>query len=196
MASSDATRAQPAIRYNPAVGLVLPAALTALAIMLCLGLVVGYQLAYGDRVFPGVRVAGVAVGGRTSAEALSMVQARLGEYGASKLTVRQGRNSWQFSADDLGFRFDAEASMVAAMTVGRSGSILERSADQINAALSGHDVPPFLSFDAARATTTIGSPSRREADPSVITVLLSARPSLISTASPSTIPIPLPSPTG
>src|SRR5688500_17771228 len=107
----------------------LTGAVLVLAVFLGAG-VVGlglYASAHEDRIYEGVDVAGVRVGGMTEVEARAALEARFAEYAASPLALVAGEQSFPVTPSAAGARLDGEASVAAAFAFGRTGSIWERS---------------------------------------------------------------------
>ena len=120
-----------------------------LAVALLLALPALYRLAYGDAIYPGVRVAGVALGGLDAAAAL----ARLRDAGFDAdvpVSLRVDDLSWELQPGESGLAFDANATATAAWQVGRGGgptALIEMLA----ARLAGRDLQPIVRFDEAQS---------------------------------------------
>lgn len=117
-----------------------------------------YQWRYSDRIFPGVRVAGIALGDLTLDEATAAIQDGLTPYPAPPVTLHYGERSWSFSAADLGVAVDAAATAAAAYGVGRQGALDGSLADmwiglrndllaQYHALRTGVVMTPTLRYD-------------------------------------------------
>lgn len=113
-----------------------------------------YQWVYRDVVFPGVRIAGIHVGGRSARAAL----ARLKEAGIdaeSDVTLRTGDQVWSLRPEASGLAFDANATVTKAWEVGRSGPRPRAVWDMVTARWIGHPVAPIVSFDATKARAAL-----------------------------------------
>src|SRR5688572_12548119 len=84
--------------------------LLALPILLVM-LVVGFNLAYAGKVFPGVSVAGVYLGGLSPKEAETAVNKRIKEFEAELIPVSQGQTTLRLSPAKLGYEYDVAASV-------------------------------------------------------------------------------------
>jgi vancomycin resistance protein YoaR len=123
-----------------AAGLILYVAAT-------LAWVVGSQLAYAGRIFPGISVAGVDVSGmRPDAASLKLSQTLSYPIGG-KVVLRDGDNAWTASPAQLGMVFDASSSAQAAYRIGRSGGLLSALGGQIRGRGFGYDIAPVIIFD-------------------------------------------------
>jgi len=127
------------------------AAAAAAGLMLYVGAVlawvIGYQLLYAGRIFPGVSIAGVDVSGlRPDAAALKLSQT-LSYPIMGKVVFRDGEKAWTASPAQLGMVFDASSSAQAAYRIGRAGGLFESLDGQIRGRGFGYDVAPVIIFD-------------------------------------------------
>ena len=118
------------------------------ALLLGLALLLAYPMAYGDQALPGVRVAGVEVGGMSEAEAAARLRAELPGL-AEQIELRDLEDDRGVPASPaaLGLPWDAGALAAAAMEAGRGPwpgrALLTR--------WRGIDVATDLRLDEARA---------------------------------------------
>jgi len=118
-----------------------------------------YQLRHAGRIYEGVEVAGVALGGLTLEDATLVLRNRTATFlPSAAITLRYGTRSWTFSPADLGVAVDARATATAAYRVGRSGAargspldgLRQDLADQWQAWRHGYPVAPVLQVDENR----------------------------------------------
>jgi vancomycin resistance protein YoaR len=109
--------------------------------------VLGYQLVYAGRIFPGVTVAGVDVSGMAPDKAALKLSETLSYPISGKVLFRQGNKAWVASPVQLGMVFDPSASARAAYELGRSGGLFGALEGQIRARGFGNDVAPVVIFD-------------------------------------------------
>ncbi|KXK14407.1 MAG: VanW family protein [Chloroflexi bacterium OLB14] len=107
----------------------------------------GYQLVYAGRIFPGVSVAGVDLSGLSPNDATLKLSQTLSYPHTGKILFRDGDKVWVASPAELGMVFDPTASAAAAYNYGRKGGLFEALAGQINSRGLGTDVPPVVIFD-------------------------------------------------
>lgn len=107
----------------------------------------GYQLAYAGRIFPGVSVAGVDLSGLSPNDAAVKLSQTLSFPITGKILFRDGDRVWLASPAELGMVFDPTASAVAAYNHGRKGGLFEALSGQISARGLGADVSPVVLFD-------------------------------------------------
>ena len=96
-----------------------------------------YANAFEGRVMPGVSVAGVLLGGLDRGAARHQLLASLPNPARGELTVTVGEQRLVISYAEIGRRYDLEPALDAAMAIGRSGSLLDRSAEQVRALARG-----------------------------------------------------------
>ena len=106
-----------------------------------------FQVWYGGRIFPGVTVNGVAVGGLTPAAAAATITQEFSFPQSGKILLQDGGQTWLVSPGQLGLYLDPETSALNAYHVGRSSGIFRRLRDQYSAYASGDSLPPALIFD-------------------------------------------------
>jgi vancomycin resistance protein YoaR len=109
--------------------------------------VLGYQLLYAGRIFPGVSVASVDVSGMTPSDAAVKLNETLSFPITGKVLFKDGENAWVASPAQLGMVFDPSSSALTAYRLGRSGGLFGALRGQIRAAGRGVSVPPAIVFD-------------------------------------------------
>jgi vancomycin resistance protein YoaR len=109
--------------------------------------VLGYQLVYAGRIFPGVSVAGVDLSGLSPQAASLKLNQALSYPINGKILFRDGSRLWIASPVQLGMVFDASSSAEAAYSLGRSGGLFGALSGQIQAKGFGYNVPPVIVFD-------------------------------------------------
>ncbi|MFH1185344.1 MAG: VanW family protein [Chloroflexota bacterium] len=109
--------------------------------------VLGYQLIYAGRIFPGVSVAGVKVSGLMPDAAALKLSQTLSYPISGKVVLRDGDKAWTASPAQLGMVFDASSSAQAAYRIGRTGGLLNALDGQMRGRGFGYDVAPVIIFD-------------------------------------------------
>ncbi len=126
----------------------------AAAMALVLAVPALYRMAQGDRIYPGVHVAGVDLGGLNASEAVE----RLAEAGIdprAPIRLEADDQNWTLSPDEAGLRMDANATVTAAWQLGR-GNRPAALAEMLTARFSGRDLPVVVDFDENRAREALG----------------------------------------
>ena len=103
---------------------------------LVLAWVIGYQLLYAGRIFPGISVAGVDLSGLPPDTAAAKLSQTLSYPISGKVLLRDGDKVWSASPAQLGMVFDASTSAHAAYRMGRSGGLFRRWADRCEVEVS------------------------------------------------------------
>lgn len=118
-----------------------------LFVFLLFAWVLGYQIAYAGRIFPGVSVAGVDLSGLPPAEAAARLQQTLTFPLNGRILLRDRDQAWLASPVELGLVLDTQASAQAAYRIGREGGLLRRLDAQWRARQGRVLLPPALIFD-------------------------------------------------
>jgi vancomycin resistance protein YoaR len=100
-----------------------------------------------DKIYPGVEVADISLGGKTPEEAQKILEERTGELKEIKLT---GPEEFTLSSEKLGVSFDIQGSVDQAYAVGRQGNILKRICERMEATLGTVDIPLSVNYDRER----------------------------------------------
>ncbi len=97
------------------------------------------------RVYRGVEVGSIALGGKTPKEAESLIEERTS--GALKEIKIVGPENIALPASEMGVDFDVESTVEEAYSVGREGSIRERIEGRLDAAFGTVDVSPKVEYE-------------------------------------------------
>ncbi len=152
-------------------------------VVACAGLFVGWQFWHTDRIFSGVRVAGVPVGGETRASALLRLHRELIPYPVAPVFLEHSPvngegvgyagsavRRWALGAELLEPQADLEEAVNLAYQIGRRGGILDRLFTQWQAFNGGQTVWPevVISEGAVRqAVSGAAAEVRRPSRPAV-----------------------------
>ncbi len=128
---------------------------------------IGYQLVYAGRIFPGVSVAGVDLSGIPPQDAALKLNQTLSYPISGKVLFRDGNKVWVASPVQLGMVFDASSSAQAAYRLGRAGGLFPALDGQIRARAFHEDVPPVILFDQRVAYQYLQGLSRQVDQPVV-----------------------------
>ncbi len=124
------------------------------AVLLGGALAVGVAAGAGDRLAPGLTVAGVDVGGLTREQALAALGGRAAA--APQVTVTAGEHTWTLEADQLGWHADARTSVAAAERATAERTLVQRVKDVIGQE-QPQDFPLIAAVDAAVARETLST---------------------------------------
>lgn len=164
-----ATLSYPVPRRTPVLAQILAA--LAAGVTLFIGAIIvwvlGYQLVYAGRIFPGVTVAGVNVSGMAPQDAALKLSQTLSYPISGKVLFRDGDKVWVASPVELGMVFDPSASAQAAYRLGRSGGLFAALEGQIRARGFGYNVAPVIIFDQRVAYQYLQGLARQVDQPEV-----------------------------
>lgn len=114
-----------------------------------------YQNAFIGRIYPGVRVLSLDLGGLSPSEAELLLEREFSGYRGSDLFLVFGDKRWELSAGEAGAAIDARATSLLAYRVGREGSLAEKLRTQASALLRGVNLLPVVRIDRGRALALI-----------------------------------------
>ena len=129
--------------------------------------VLGYQLLYAGRIFPGVSVAGVDLSGLSPSDAAVKLNQTLSYPINGKILFLDGEKAWIATPAQLGMVFDPSASAVTAYDLGRRGGLFSALSGQIRAGGAGVNVPPVIIFDQRVAFQYLSQISSQVNQPTV-----------------------------
>lgn len=124
---------------------------------------IAWQFWHTNRIYGGVQVAGVSIGGLTRAAALQTLAQHLNEGSVPTVSLQYGEQQWPLSAAQLTAQTDLLGAVNQAYLVGRQGSWSHRIVAQLVALLGGANIQPTTTFNAAglrQALTTIADQVR------------------------------------
>ncbi len=113
--------------------------------------IMGYQFRYLNRIFPGVSIAGIDVGGLTEQEAAARVTQQLAYPLDGRLLLRSDQNSWMVTPANMGLYLDPESTAKNALQVGRRGGLFHSIQEQYDTRSYGAGLSPILVFDQRMA---------------------------------------------
>jgi vancomycin resistance protein YoaR len=116
-------------------------------------LVAADYLMNSGKIYRGVEVGDVALGGKTPAEARQIVEERA--TGPLQEIEFSGPEQFTRTAEEMGVSFNIEATVNEAYAVGREGNTLERLGERARAFLIGVTVPPDVNYRPEEARTEV-----------------------------------------
>jgi vancomycin resistance protein YoaR len=99
-----------------------------------------YFAADPARVVPGVRAAGIDVGGVDAAALRVRLSAAAAGFSSQVVVVASSERTWLATHDEIGVAFDTETAVADALAVAHTGSPFDRLSDIARAASGGTDV--------------------------------------------------------
>lgn len=127
-----------------------------------IGLVV-WQFQYKDRIYPGISVAGLSLGGKTAAEAKGMVEKKVAAmesgipvvHDQTRVTITPRTGSMNPDLDQQFVLFDTEASVANAWSLGRGEHWLDNAAEAMTARFSGYPLELSATVDRLALTEAL-----------------------------------------
>lgn len=116
-----------------------------LTLLTCAALTLGMGLIYAGGILPGVRTAGVALGGLSQTQAADRLRAEW-----TTITARDEQRGWQIDPAALGITLDAEATARAAYEAGRTNL-----GGLIPGILGRLEVAPVVNINTAQAEASL-----------------------------------------
>ena len=99
-----------------------------------------------SKIYPGVTVGDVALGGKTPEEAREVLDGRAGGT-LREVRLSGGPEELTLPAEEAGVSFDAASTVDRAYAVGREGSVFERLGERLRAAWGTASVRPAVDYD-------------------------------------------------
>ena len=128
-----------------------------------MSLVAWHQWRYTDKIYPGISVAGIPLGGLTMQEAESAIADALTPYPGPDVTVRYGDRSWVLASEALGVSVDASATAAQAFAIGRKG-LAATASSSIADLLAGLQQDTLAQWEAFRDGVMVQPQLQRDED--------------------------------
>jgi vancomycin resistance protein YoaR len=125
------------------------------------GLWVWDTRAHEGRVYPGVSIEDLEIGGRPLPEATRQAAARAAEGAARTIRLRAGRETFAVTAERLGLLVDATRAVRDAYAVGRQDSLWDRAVSRVELLRSPVRVELAARVDRARLTDALARVANR-----------------------------------
>ncbi len=108
---------------------------------------VGYQLWFAGKIFPGVTISQTNLGGMTPQEAATLLKEKIAFPQQGHILLRDGEQTWLLTPEQLGLFFDPESTATQALVAGREGGLINRLQSQWSAWQYGKTLAPVFIFD-------------------------------------------------
>lgn len=135
------TAQQPRDRYTWIV-----VAIAVLVVLPAFGLGV-YRAAYAGRVYPNVVLGDMTLGGLSRDAAREKIESRAAVVKEKGIALNIGANQEALSAQDIRFEVDVEATLGAALAVGRQGAWHEQLVEGLTAPFRQHAIQAVVRYD-------------------------------------------------
>ena len=114
-----------------------------------------YSSSHQNRIYDGVSVANVELGGKTRSQARALLEPVLNEYLLNSVTLQSDQDEFSIDPVAAGIAFDLDATVERAFAYGRHGNVAARFARWSRALLHGAEIDPVLSTDLTRLDATL-----------------------------------------
>lgn len=109
--------------------------------------IICFEIFYSGRIYPGISVSGVDLGGLRPAAAAAKLDQYLTYSQKGRILFEDQNLIWQATPAQLGFSMDSSAEAQSAYQTGRQTNLYADFYDQLRAWTSGIDLPPTVTYD-------------------------------------------------
>ncbi len=124
-----------------------------------------YNLRYAGRIYEGVSIAGIPVGGLERQEALKMLSERLHAEALPPAVLYTADREWLATAQSLGAEFALDEAVAQAWALGRSGVFREDMAVRLRLLWQGYTIMPSVQFDPGKMLLALRGIARQAGHP-------------------------------
>lgn len=117
--------------------------------------VLGFQIYFLHRLYPGVSIGGVEAGQMTRTEAQQLAMAQSAALLSQPITLTTEQGTFTFSAEELGARIDVAHTVNRAFAIGRQGSLLKDMRIQWETFKNPVNIVPIINFDTGPANSAL-----------------------------------------
>ncbi len=137
-----------------------------LGLMLVVGFaVIAYQSRYADRIYEGVTIQGIPVGGLTKAEARALLEERLNVQGLPYVSLYTADREWMVSTGTLGGYWDLDPVLDQAYLLGRSGVFRADLQTQWQLFARGYQLTPTFHLEPGPSLIYLRQVARQAGQP-------------------------------
>jgi vancomycin resistance protein YoaR len=120
-----------------------------------------YQLASLQRIYPGVRVEALNLGGLTVSQANEQLAQQAAGYLDRTITFTDGDKRWSYTIQQLGGQLDAERTAAIAYAYGRNDGLPANLLAQAGALDHGQAITPIITYDTGLIDTVLDQLGRQ-----------------------------------
>ncbi len=142
-----------------------------------------YASSHAGRIYQGVRVAGLDLGGLSTADARAVLDSHFAAYSQTPLTFSAGEKTFAVTPAEAGAHLDSAATIDLAMAWGREGSFWDQSRAWARALLRGASITPVISLDPDAARGSFAAIA-----PDIVRPAVDARLAFASSGAPEIVP--------
>lgn len=123
--------------------------------ILVAGLFWGYGQIYAQEFYPGVKIAGVDLGGQKQTSAELLLKSKSDNLSKQNLKINTGEAVKQIKLSNLGVTIDTKSSISEAYDYGRSGDVIQDTISKAKALFDGRDFKFKVNYDEATLAAKI-----------------------------------------
>jgi vancomycin resistance protein YoaR len=134
-------------------GAALLGALAGLVVLALIGVFAAagwYEQQYAGHMFPGIRVLGVDIGGKTREEAQVLLQNKVADFTSQPVVLAWNDQQWTPQPEQLGMQVNLDRTLDNAYNVGRDSSLINAWRERWDVANEGRVVPLSVSLDESK----------------------------------------------
>ncbi|MCH7480536.1 MAG: VanW family protein [Chloroflexi bacterium] len=120
-------------------------------------ILLAFQFAYLNRIYPGVSIAGINLSGMSPTQAAIIISNQLTFDTSDLIFFQDGDTLYKYTPEQLGLIFDPSANADSAYLIGRQGWQWTRIFEQFYIFRNGIDLPPSLLFNGPLAQNELES---------------------------------------
>ena len=140
--------------------------LVALSLVIAVGgSLLAYQTQYAERIYEGISILGVEVGGLTRPGALARVHSAVEDTSLPYVSLRSGDHEWVVSSEALGGRLALEDAVREAWRLGRSGVFRRDLLVQARLLWCGYNIVPTFDAEPGLVMTYLRQVARQASNP-------------------------------
>jgi vancomycin resistance protein YoaR len=125
--------------------------------LLLVAVVIGFNISFAGKIYPGVSVAGIDLSGLEPAQAAALLDAEIQFPKHGKILFKDGEKIWLSTPSAVGFYLDPQSTAASAFQYGRQADPTTRLVDQFKSWYLGTTLPPMYVFDESSAQVFIQS---------------------------------------
>ncbi len=128
----------------------------ALFVAVLITALIGFNLEYSGRIYPGIRLTDVDLSGKTQEEAYALVQANFNYPQDGLIIFQEADKVWAAKPAELGLTIDARTSVLAAYNIGREVNLVARLFNHAKAYFNGFNLALIYVYDQRESQAFVG----------------------------------------
>jgi len=107
----------------------------------------GFHILYTNRIYPGVTVNSIDLGGMTQNKAVEALSVEMNYIDSGTILLRDQDKPWAATPGQMGLFLDPQTTAKQAYEVGRTGTLNQRLTTQLSSMRHGREITPSYVFD-------------------------------------------------